>query len=89
MSTHSLCFEQKYEEYQNFLSENFPFFVVKFSIYLYRGVFRNDICIVCNSISPANFCSSVDRNPENRFSHDVAQSNDKSKLEMLNPCPAE
>ena len=39
-STHNLCFEQKYEKYQNFLSENFPFFlVVKFSIYLNRRVF--------------------------------------------------
>ena len=38
-STHSLCFEQKYEKYQNFLSENFPFLVIKFSIYLNRRVF--------------------------------------------------
>ena len=36
---HSLCFEQKYEKYQNFLSENFQFLVVKFSIYLNRRVF--------------------------------------------------
>ena len=35
----NLCFEQKYEEYQNFLSENFHFFVVKFSVYLNRYVF--------------------------------------------------
>ena len=34
-----ICFEQKYEKYQNFLSENFPFLVIKFSIYLYRCVF--------------------------------------------------
>ena len=27
------------EKYQNFLSENFPFLVVKFSIYLNRRVF--------------------------------------------------
>ena len=33
MSTHNLCFEQEYEKYQNFLSENFPCSVVKFSIY--------------------------------------------------------
>ena len=33
-STRNLCFEQEYENYQNFLSENFPFLVVKFSIYL-------------------------------------------------------
>ena len=39
MSTHSLCFEQEYEKYQNFLSDNFPFWIVKFSIYLNRHVF--------------------------------------------------
>ena len=39
MSTHNLCFEQKYEEYQNFLSENFHFLVIKFSVYLNRHVF--------------------------------------------------
>ena len=38
-STHNLCFEQKYEKYQNILSENFQFLVVKFSIYLNRRVF--------------------------------------------------
>ena len=38
-STHNLCFEQKYEKYQNFLSENFQFLDVKFSIYLNRHVF--------------------------------------------------
>ena len=39
MSTHNLCFEQKYEKYQSFLSENFQFMEVKFSIYLTRRVF--------------------------------------------------
>ena len=39
MSTHNLCFEQKYEKYQIFLSENFHFLVVKFSLYLNRHVF--------------------------------------------------
>ena len=39
MSTHNLCFEQKYEKYQNFLSEHSPFLVIKFSIYLDRRVF--------------------------------------------------
>ena len=39
MSTHNLCFEQKYEKYRNFLSENFHFLVVKFSVYLNRLVF--------------------------------------------------
>ena len=38
-STHNLCFGQNYEKYQNFLSENFPFLFVKFSIYLNRRVF--------------------------------------------------
>ena len=39
MSTHNLCFEQKHEKHQNFLSENFHFLVVKFSVYLNRHVF--------------------------------------------------
>ena len=38
MSTHNLCLEQKYEIYQNFLSENIPFLMVKISIYLNRHV---------------------------------------------------
>ena len=39
-STHNLCFEQKYEKnIRFFLFENFPFLVVKFSIYLNRHVF--------------------------------------------------
>ena len=29
MNAHNLCFEQKYEKYQNFLSENFPVFGCK------------------------------------------------------------
>ena len=33
-STNNLCFEQKYEKYQNFLSENFQLLVVKISISL-------------------------------------------------------
>ena len=43
---HNLCFEQKYEKYQNFLSENFPFLVVKLSIYLNRRVFV--MCILAD-----------------------------------------
>ena len=39
MSTHNLCFEQIYENYLIFLSENFQFLKVKFSIYLNRHVF--------------------------------------------------
>ena len=46
--THNLCFEQKYEKCQNFLSENVPFLVVKFSIYLTRHVFV--MCSVGSSL---------------------------------------
>ena len=38
-SIHILCFEQKYENYQNTSSERFHFLVVIFSIYLNRRVF--------------------------------------------------
>ena len=41
MNIHNLCFEQEYEKYQIFLSENFPFLVVKNSIYLNRRGFVN------------------------------------------------
>ena len=34
-----VCFEQKYEKYQIYLSENLPFLEVKVSIYLNRRVF--------------------------------------------------
>ena len=39
MSTHNLCFEQKYEKKKLFLSENFQFLEVKFSLHLNRSVF--------------------------------------------------
>ena len=41
MSTHNLCFEQKYmyEKYRSFLAEYFQFLEVKFFIYLNRRVF--------------------------------------------------
>ena len=39
MSTHNLCFVKKYEKYLSFLSENFQFLEIKFSIYLNRRVF--------------------------------------------------
>ena len=44
-STHNLCFEEKYEKCQNFLSENFHFLVVKLSIYLNRRVFVMTVAI--------------------------------------------
>ena len=50
MSIHNLCFEKKYEKYQNFLSEIFPFFVVKFSIYLNRRVFVMRLAVTDFSI---------------------------------------
>ena len=53
MSTHNVCFEHKYEKYQNFLSENFPFLVVKFSIYLNRHVF---VMFYLERSSCANLC---------------------------------
>ena len=46
MSTHNLCFEQNPEKYQNFLSENFHFLVVKFSVYLNRHVFVMDLFLL-------------------------------------------
>ena len=42
-----LCFEQKYENYQNFVSEIFQFLEVKFSIYLNRHVF---VIVICHEI---------------------------------------
>ena len=39
MRTHNLCFQQKYEKCESFLSEIFQFLEVKFSIYLNRLVF--------------------------------------------------
>ena len=39
MSTHNLCIELKYEKYQSFISVNFQFLEVKFSMYLNRPVF--------------------------------------------------
>ena len=38
MSTHNLCFEQKYEKYQNFYLKIFFFLALKFSVYLNRHV---------------------------------------------------
>ena len=46
MSTYNLCFEQKYEEYQNFLSENFHFLVGIFSVYLNRHVFVMYVIVI-------------------------------------------
>ena len=53
-STHNLCFEQKYEKYQHFLSENFQFLVMKFSIYLDRRVFVMQTSL-CETLCEAAF----------------------------------
>ena len=44
-STHNLCFEQKYENIRIFLTENFHFLVVKFSVYLNTHVFLMFWCL--------------------------------------------
>ena len=49
MSTHNLCFEQKYET--EFLSENFHFLMVKFSVYLNRLVYVMYIKVPIRSTS--------------------------------------
>ena len=41
MSTQSLCSEQKYEKYQNFLSENFHFLDGKIFSIFEKACFRN------------------------------------------------
>ena len=38
-SIRNICFEQKHKKYQNVLSENIHFFIVKFSVYLNMHVF--------------------------------------------------
>ena len=66
-STHNLCFEQKYEKYQIFLSEHFPFLVVKFSIYLNRRVFVTLVLLnpdtgmscLANSVNPDQLASDL------------------------------
>ena len=61
MSTHNLCFEQKYEK----ISENFHFFflVVKFSIYLNKRVY------VMNPKAPLTSQKSNCQHPFNRRPH--------------------
>ena len=52
-STHNLCFEQKHEKYQKFLSEILHFWWWK-SLYLNRHVFVmwSHFACICNSIKP-------------------------------------
>ena len=53
-STHNLCFE--FEKYQNFLSEIFPFLVVKISMYLNRRVFVMLMTLYICTKFPENTC---------------------------------
>ena len=50
MCTHTLNFEQTYENYQSFVSEKILFFEVKFSMYLNRSVFvmLHVLVVYCN-----------------------------------------
>ena len=41
MSTHNVCFEQKFEKYQNFLSENFHFYGGKIFSTFEQACFHN------------------------------------------------
>ena len=61
-STNNLCFEQKYEKYQNFSADNFHFLVVKFSVYLNRRVFVMNITIFYNmNILNNYFCKATEQ----------------------------
>ena len=74
-STHNLCFEQKYEKYQIFLSENFLlFFVGKiFSTYMFKyACFRNEEVTDVASLAKHGMAESV-----------------RSVSIHLNPCHAE
>ena len=64
MSTHNLCFEQKDEKYQGFLSEKIQFFEVKCSIYLNGRVFV--ITAKWNSY-PFDSCRDKDRFDSHTF----------------------
>ena len=57
MSTHNLCFEQNYERYQIFLSKNFQFLMVNFSMYLNRRVFFMQMILLADSECPDQTCS--------------------------------
>ena len=75
MSTHNLCFVQKYEKYPSFLSENFQFLEMKFSVYLNRRVFvmvilighiiSDTICILCFCVLFSNIYPKIKFRPKN------------------------
>ena len=53
--THNLCFEQKYEKYQNFLSENFHFLVVISFQYIWIGLIS--LCVGLRAVRTCSTCS--------------------------------
>ena len=85
-STHNLCFEQKYEKSQ-FLSENFQFLEVKFSINLNRRVFV--ICMIREQRSGGYFLHAQDylnrhilRMFEGTFSLDAARHYENKPIQI-------
>ena len=56
MCTHNQCFEQKYEKYYNFSSENFHFYNRELSQYIvwacYRNAFTDRQCLVTGTSYP-------------------------------------
>ena len=93
---HNICFEQKYEKISEFLSENFQFLVVKFSIYLNRQVFvmpppsSNKLtnCFLRSidlTISFLNFAGHVsDSEPVNILQSNLDSSNTDGSFTMAN-----
>ena len=67
MSIYNLCFEQKHEKYQNFLSETFNFFGGKIFRIFDKACFRNDSQSpsACNKYPKAKFlwCKYQTRGP--------------------------
>ena len=55
MNTNNLCFQQKYEEFQTFLSENFHFLVVIFQIYLNRCFFVMEVKMLTVLVSTISY----------------------------------
>ena len=51
MGTYKQCFEQKYEKYRNFLSENFQIFGGKIFSIFDKTCFRNGLSVVGLSFS--------------------------------------
>ena len=84
MSTNNLCFEQKCEKYRSFLSQNFQFLEVKFSLYLNRRVF------VMFNISAQNIDCGYSLEPPRRGgSNEYPQSMFLSRIKRKNVYPVD